>query len=106
MDDGSSNYRIYNNLCLSGGLKLREGFYRTVYNNIMLNNGFHPHVWFKNSHDVFRHNIVMQAHQDIQVNFWGDTVDYNFVKTRLKVLSNMELLLNRSLRILIMVTLV
>lgn len=78
LDDGSSNYRIYNNLCLSGGLKLREGFYRTVYNNIMLNNGFHPHVWFKNSHDVFRHNIVMQAHQDIQVNFWGDTVDYNY----------------------------
>ncbi|SKB40152.1 Right handed beta helix region [Sphingobacterium nematocida] len=78
LDDGSSNYRIFNNLCLSGGLKLREGFYRTVYNNIMINNGFHPHVWFKDSHDTFRHNIVMQPHQDIQVKYWGDTVDYNF----------------------------
>lgn len=78
LDDGSTNYAIYNNLCLSGGLKLREGFYRTVFNNLILNNGFHPHVWFKDSHDVFRTNIVMNAHQDIQVKFWGDTVDYNF----------------------------
>ncbi|WP_270087800.1 PDZ domain-containing protein [Sphingobacterium sp. SYP-B4668] len=78
LDDGSSNYLIYNNLCLSGGLKLREGFYRTVYNNVMVNNGFHPHVWFRNSHDVFRNNVVMQAHQDIQIKYWGDTVDYNY----------------------------
>jgi hypothetical protein len=34
LDDGSSNYQIYNNLCLNGGIKLREGFYRTVENNI------------------------------------------------------------------------
>ncbi len=78
LDDGSSNYEIYNNLCLSGGLKLREGFYRKVYNNILVNNGFHPHVWFENSHDVFTRNMVMTAHQQIQVNHWGDTVDYNF----------------------------
>jgi len=77
LDDGSSNYEIYNNLCLSGGLKLREGFYRKVYNNIMLNNGFHPHVWFKDSHDVFRDNIVMHSHQDIQVKYWADRVDHN-----------------------------
>ncbi len=30
LDDGSSNYHIYNNLCLNGGIKLREGFYRVV----------------------------------------------------------------------------
>jgi len=77
LDDGSTNYEIYNNLCLSGGLKLREGFYRRVYNNVMLNNGFHPHVWFLQSHDVFRNNIVMQSHQDIQLSAWGDTVDHN-----------------------------
>lgn len=78
LDDGSTNYRIFNNICLTGGLKLREGFYRNVYNNIMINNGFHPHVWFENSHDVFRNNVLMQEHKDIQVKFWGDTVDYNF----------------------------
>ncbi len=77
LDDGSSNYAIYNNLCLNGGLKLREGFYRKVYNNILVNNGFHPHVWFENSGDVFRNNVVMAAHQPIGIKHWGDTVDYN-----------------------------
>lgn len=77
LDDGSSNYHIYNNLCLNGGIKLREGFYRTVENNIMINNGFHPHVWFKSSGDVFKHNIVFIAHKDIRLEDWGKEVDYN-----------------------------
>lgn len=77
LDDGSSNYHIYNNVCLNGGLKLREGFYRTVENNIMVNNSFHPHVWFKNSHDVFRHNIVMKKYFPIQINDWGKEIDQN-----------------------------
>jgi len=58
LDDGSTNYEITNNLCLNGGLKLREGFYRLAENNIMVNNSFHPHVWYGNSEDVFRRNIV------------------------------------------------
>ncbi|MDP4209004.1 MAG: PDZ domain-containing protein [Bacteroidota bacterium] len=77
LDDGSSNYHIYNNLCLNGGIKLREGFYRKVENNIMINNGFHPHLWFANSHDVFCRNIVSTAHKDIRLKSWGDEVDYN-----------------------------
>jgi len=77
LDDGSSNYHIYNNVCLNGGIKLREGFYRTVENNIMINNGFHPHVWFKNSGDVFKHNIVFTEHKDIRLQEWGKEVDYN-----------------------------
>lgn len=77
LDDGSSNYHIYNNLCLNGGLKLREGFYRVVENNIMINNTFHPHVWFKNSGDVFVRNIVMSSYQPIGVNSWGTEIDYN-----------------------------
>lgn len=77
LDDGSSNYHIYNNLCLNGGLKLREGFYRIVENNIMINNTFHPHVWFKNSGDVFVRNIVMSSYQPIGVNSWGTEIDYN-----------------------------
>jgi hypothetical protein len=44
LEDGSSNYLIYNNLCLNGGIKLREGVSRVVENNIMVNNTFHPHV--------------------------------------------------------------
>jgi hypothetical protein len=77
LDDGSSNYHIYNNLCLNGGLKLREGFYRVVENNIMINNGFHPHVWFDTSEDVFRKNIIMTKHFPIRLMGWGKEVDYN-----------------------------
>lgn len=77
LDDGSSNYHIYNNVCLNGGLKLREGFYRIVENNIMVNNTFHPHVWFKNSGDVFEHNIITTAYQPIRVNDWGKSINYN-----------------------------
>lgn len=77
LDDGSSNYEIYNNLCLNGGLKLREGFNRKVYNNIIINNSFHPHVWFKDSRVSFQHNIVSSGYFPIGVKFWGDDVDYN-----------------------------
>ena len=77
LDDGSSNYHIYNNLCLQGGIKLREGFYRTVENNIMINNSFHPHVWFTNSDDVFKNNIMMTKYFDIKLRGWGKEVDYN-----------------------------
>ena len=79
LDDGSSNYELYNNLCLRGGIKLREGFHRHVYNNIMVNNTFHPHVWFKDSHDVFDRNIVMSWYRPIRLAGWGDKVDFNLL---------------------------
>jgi hypothetical protein len=78
LDDGSTNYRIYNNLALNGGIKLREGFFRTVENNVMVNNSFHPHVWFKGSEDVFRNNIVFGPYRPIRVaQPWGSESDYN-----------------------------
>jgi len=77
LDDGSSNYIIRNNLCLNGGIKLREGVNRTVENNIMINNTFHPHVWFKNSNDVFRHNVVSTGYLPIDIKVWGKETDYN-----------------------------
>ena len=42
LDDGSSNFHIVENLCLCGGIKLREGFLRVVENNIMVHNTLHP----------------------------------------------------------------
>lgn len=78
LDDGSSNYHIYNNICLSGGIKLREGFYRKVENNITINNSLHPHVWFKNSGDVIRRNIFMRPYYPIALQSWGEEVDYNY----------------------------
>lgn len=77
LDDGSSNYHIYNNVCLNGGLKFREGFDRIAENNILINNSFHPHVWFKNSGDIFRKNIVMRPYAPIGIHEWGKEIDYN-----------------------------
>jgi hypothetical protein len=79
LDDGSSNYEIYNNLMLRGGLKFREGYGRKGYNNILVNCGLHPHVWFDDSGDSFDSNIVMAGHSDIGMpSGWGRNVDRNF----------------------------
>jgi hypothetical protein len=78
LDDGSSNYQIHNNLMLAGGLKFREGYGRKAWNNILINNGFHPHVWFDDSGSQFQRNIVMAANAPIgQPDGWGKEVDNN-----------------------------
>lgn len=88
LDDGSSFYRIYCNLLLNGGLKMREGYDRVATNNIILNNSLHPHVWVRNSDDVFKHNIVFTAYQPVVMNSalgesdrWGKELDYNLFAT-------------------------
>lgn len=63
LDDGSTNYEIYNNVMLAGGLKLREGFRRRAWNNIAVHGGLHPHVWFNQSGDEVYHNIFMNPHK-------------------------------------------
>lgn len=84
LDDGSSWYRIYNNLLLAGGLKLREGYHRDVSNNIVVNDGLHPHVWPSKNGDVIRGNIFSGSHRAIAMNRgmeddekWGKQIDYN-----------------------------
>ena len=77
LDDGASNYVIEENLLLAGGLKLREGFARIVRNNILVNGGFHPHVWFDNSGDVFEANVVMAPHRPVEIRRWGRSVNRN-----------------------------
>jgi hypothetical protein len=80
LDDGSTNYEIRDNLCLNGGIKNREGFYRVCENNVMVNNSFHPHVWYHNSQDVFRRNIVFGPYKPIRVDKpWGKQCDYNLL---------------------------
>ena len=66
LDDGSSHYELRNNLCLRGGIKLREGFFRVCENNIMVGNSFHPHVRYRGSEDVFRRNIVFGPYRPIR----------------------------------------
>lgn len=79
LDDGSSNYIITNNLCLRGGIKLREGYARVVENNILVNNGGHPHVWYAECGDIFRRNIVWTDYQPAHMpgRPWGKEMDFN-----------------------------
>ncbi|PIB30419.1 hypothetical protein BFP77_04605 [Maribacter sp. 4U21] len=88
LDDGSSRYRIYNNLLLNGGLKMREGYDRIAFNNIIINNSLHPHVWYPNSGDVFVRNIISAAYKPAVMSRgiaadgkWGKQLDYNFFTT-------------------------
>jgi hypothetical protein len=60
LDDGSSNFEIYNNLNLGSTIKLRDGMYRKVYNNITV--GAIPlgwHVWPEESEDEIYRNIFV-----------------------------------------------
>jgi parallel beta helix pectate lyase-like protein len=65
MDDGTSNYIVKNNLCLGCSIKLREGFYRIVENNICI--GPQPlakHASYNDNHDIVRHNIYINTKND------------------------------------------
>ena len=68
LDDGSSNYDIYNNLLLNTGLKLREGFRRHAWNNVMPIGSLHPHVWFQRSKDQVHTNIMSARHRTARMN--------------------------------------
>jgi hypothetical protein len=63
LDDGASNYEIYNNLCVGVSMKLREGAYRTIYNNIWVNGANAPcfHVGNENNHDRYFRNITVMS---------------------------------------------
>lgn len=84
LDDGSSWYEIHHNVLLNGGLKMRDGYGRKAWNNVILNNSLHPHVWYSNSEDEFFSNIVMTAYRPAEMTRsiatngkWGKRVDYN-----------------------------
>jgi hypothetical protein len=84
LDDGSSNYQIYNNLMLNRGLKLREGYNRTVTNNIIIGSSIHPHCWYPNSNDVIKNNIIFRPYMPALMEKciapggkWGKEIDKN-----------------------------
>jgi hypothetical protein len=68
LDDGASNYEIYNNLCVGVSMKLREGAYRTICNNIWVNGANSPcfHVGNENNHDRYFHNIIVMSVANMQ----------------------------------------
>ncbi len=61
LDDGSSNFEIDKNLMLGSTLKLRDGYFRKVTNNIMVSAvPIGLHCWPRdNSEDVFQRNITV-----------------------------------------------
>ena len=63
LDDGASNYQIYNNLCVGVSMKLREGCHRTIYNNIWVNGANSPcfHVGNEDNHDRYFQNITVMS---------------------------------------------
>jgi hypothetical protein len=83
LDDGSSNYRIYNNVCLQGGIKNRDGFRRIVYNNVIVNNTFYPQVWPQDCGEKFEHNIVMRPYRFVFMYHrdWVKAENYNLFPT-------------------------
>lgn len=81
LDDGSSNYKVYNNLCIGVSVKLREGDYRIVENNIFYKGANPPsiHRGYENNQDIFRRNIVV-----VDTLRYNPTEDYNFVSHEVK----------------------
>lgn len=80
LDDGSSNYQIYNNLCLGMGVKLREGFMRQVENNIIVQGFGGFHIWLPGCDDTIAHNIIVSEtpYQFIRANpEYALQIDYN-----------------------------
>jgi hypothetical protein len=62
LDDGASNYKIYNNISVGGvSMKWREGAYREVYNNIWYRSRVAPcfHVGNNYNHDRYYNNITV-----------------------------------------------
>ena len=86
LDDGSAWYDVYNNVCLSGGIKLRDGMLRNTYNNVTINNSMNLHVWLENSGDVVTNNIFTHGYIPIGMKNWGKEIDRNlfFLKESLE----------------------
>jgi hypothetical protein len=84
-DDGSSNYHIYKNVCVGAAVSIRDGDYRTVENNIIIDPvvpvGFHN--GYDDNHDVFRRNIIYTTGDIYALNWapptepWVHEIDYN-----------------------------
>ncbi|WP_329122159.1 PDZ domain-containing protein [Streptomyces sp. NBC_01465] len=67
LDDGSGNYIVKSNLLLNSGIKLRDGFERTVSNNILVGGSIYEQITHRDSGDAIHHNIVL-TDQPYQLN--------------------------------------
>jgi hypothetical protein len=67
---------------------MREGYRREATNNIIINNSLHPNVWYPNSDDIFKCNIVFGAYKPAAMERilapngkWGTQLDSNLFLT-------------------------
>jgi len=53
-----------------------------VENNILVDGGYHPHVWYEESGDIFRRNLVWTAYRPANMHRppWGAAMDFNLVQ--------------------------
>ena len=70
LDDGSTNFHVYNNLCVDIAISIREGDFRIVENNIIIDPivPFGMHVLFDQNHDIVRHNIIVTDRETFFMN--------------------------------------
>ncbi|MFE7549292.1 right-handed parallel beta-helix repeat-containing protein [Streptomyces gardneri] len=61
LDDGSTNYVLKNNLLLNAGIKLRDGFNRTVTNNILVNGAIYEQITHRDVGDTIKNNITLSG---------------------------------------------
>jgi len=63
LDDGTSNYHVYNNLTVGVSITHREGDYRLIENNIMINpkNPPGPKLSYEGNNDRFVRNIIVTS---------------------------------------------
>jgi hypothetical protein len=61
LDDGSSHFHIYNNLCVGLNITLSPGDFRTVENNIFVRPSNPVWFWgsFEHNHDRFVRNVIV-----------------------------------------------
>ncbi|MFC9560973.1 OmpL47-type beta-barrel domain-containing protein [Agromyces sp. NPDC056965] len=59
LDDGSSNFVMTNNVLLKGGVKLRDGFDRTLRNNLILDGSTFEQVSYMPGGDVIEQNVTL-----------------------------------------------
>ena len=84
LDDGSSMFRIHDNLTVNASLKYRDGRDRVAENNVFVNRPVNFHVSTKNDH--FRRNIIYftRPTRSVYAHAMGgppEDVDYNVIFT-------------------------
>ncbi|MFC1712393.1 HEAT repeat domain-containing protein [Candidatus Poribacteria bacterium] len=88
LGEGSSNYLVYGNLCLGASIRLQEGYYRSVENNVIVSPvPLSLHNWYPDSMNIITRNIIAVTGNEVYKPMempehpWGRIVDRNLFVT-------------------------